>query len=62
MARIKQIAKKFNIEKFGLLSVVKQKLRSFIGTGPDSQQSLLCKSSLEKENTGFLSFRLFLKT
>ena len=34
MTRIKQIAKLFNIEKFCLLSVLKQKLRSFIGTDP----------------------------
>ena len=32
----KQIAEMFNIEKFYLLSVLKQKLRNFVGTGPDS--------------------------
>ena len=32
MAGVKQIAKMCNIDKFHLLSVLKQKLRTFVGT------------------------------
>ena len=34
VTRIKQIDKMFNIKKFRPVSVLKKKLRSFIGTGP----------------------------